>query len=79
MADIFVIKRRLDLDDRIFLEGIGQVHELEKVEYKYCHAEQVIANPKNKGEQQPRPGTETEQVSSQSCSQKFSIDRHWRS
>jgi hypothetical protein len=28
MADIFVKKRRLDVDDRIFLEGIGQVHEL---------------------------------------------------
>jgi membrane fusion protein, multidrug efflux system len=44
----FVIKRRLDVDDRIVLEGIRQVREGEKVEYEFSHPDQIIANQKSK-------------------------------
>jgi len=43
-------KKGLDVNDRIVLEGIRQVHEGEKVEYEFRDPEQVIANQKNTAE-----------------------------
>ena len=50
MEDIFVIKKGLDVNDRIVLEGIRQVRDGEKVEYEFRRPEQVMANLKNKAE-----------------------------
>jgi len=50
MDDIFVIKKGLDVNDRIVLEGIRQVRDGEKVEYEFRHPEEVIAQLKNKAE-----------------------------
>jgi membrane fusion protein (multidrug efflux system) len=44
MEDIFVMKRGLDEDDRIVLEGICQVRKGERVEYEFRLPEQVITN-----------------------------------
>jgi membrane fusion protein, multidrug efflux system len=48
--DAFVIKRGVDVGDKIVLEGIPRVREGEKVEYEFRHPDQVIANLKNKAE-----------------------------
>jgi membrane fusion protein, multidrug efflux system len=48
MEDIFAVKRELDVDDRIVLEGTRPVREGEKVEYEFRHPDEVIANQKNK-------------------------------
>jgi membrane fusion protein (multidrug efflux system) len=50
MDDIFVIKKGLDVNDRIVLEGIRQVREDEKVEYEFRQPEEVIAQLKNRAE-----------------------------
>ena len=50
MDDIFVIKKGLDVDDRIVFEGVRQVHDGEKVEYEFRSPEEVMANPKNHAE-----------------------------
>ena len=50
MDDIFVIKKGLDVDDRIVLEGIRQVRDGEKVEYVFSQPDTVIASLKNRAE-----------------------------
>ena len=50
LDDIFVIKKGLDVNDRIVLEGIRQVRDGEKVEYEFRHPEEVMANLKNQAE-----------------------------
>ena len=50
LEDIFVIKKGLDVDDKIVLEGIRQVRDGEKVEYEFRQPELVIASLKNKAE-----------------------------
>ena len=45
MDDIFVIKKGLDVDDKIVLEGIRQVRDGEKVEYEFRQPEEVVAQP----------------------------------
>ena len=47
LEDIFVIKKGLDVNDKIVLEGVRQVRDGEKVEYEFRPPEQVIANQKN--------------------------------
>ena len=46
LDDIFVIKKGLDVNDKIVLEGIRQVRDGEKVEYEDRQPEQVAANLK---------------------------------
>ncbi len=46
MDDIYVIKKGLDVNDRIVLEGIRQVHDGERVEYESRPPEQAVANLK---------------------------------
>ncbi|SIO35877.1 membrane fusion protein, multidrug efflux system [Singulisphaera sp. GP187] len=48
--DIFVIKKGLDVGDRIVLEGILQVREGEKVDFEFRQPELVIASLKNRAE-----------------------------
>jgi AcrB/AcrD/AcrF family len=50
MEDIFVIKKRLHVGDRIVFEGIRQVREGERVEHEFRLPEQVITNQKNNAE-----------------------------
>ena len=50
MDDIFVIKKGLDVNDRIVLEGIRQVRDGEKVEYEFRQPEEVVAQLKNHAE-----------------------------
>ena len=50
MDDIFVIKKGLDVNDKIVLEGVRQVRDGEKVEYEFRHPEEVLANQKNHAE-----------------------------
>jgi membrane fusion protein (multidrug efflux system) len=50
MDDVFVIKRGLDVNDRIVLEGIRQVHDGEKLEYEFRHPDEVFANQKTHAE-----------------------------
>jgi membrane fusion protein (multidrug efflux system) len=50
MDDIFVIKKGLDVGDRIVLEGILQVRDGEKVEYEFRQPELVAASLKNRAE-----------------------------
>ena len=44
--DIFVIKKGLDGNDRIVLEGIRQIHDGDKVEPEFRKPEEVIGSPK---------------------------------
>jgi membrane fusion protein (multidrug efflux system) len=44
--DIFVIKKGLDVNDKIVLEGIRQVHEGDKVEFEFRKPEEALANQK---------------------------------
>ena len=46
MDDIFVIKKGLDVNDRIVLEGVRQVRDGEKVEYEFRKPEEALANQK---------------------------------
>jgi len=50
MDDIFVIKKGLDVNDKIVLEGVRQVRDGEQVEYESRPAEVVLANQKNHAE-----------------------------
>jgi membrane fusion protein (multidrug efflux system) len=50
MDDIFIIKKGLQVGDRIVLEGMRQVHDGEKVEYEFRLPELVMAKLKNKAE-----------------------------
>jgi len=50
MDDIFVIKRGLDVNDKIVLEGVRQVRDGEKVEYEFRKPEEALANQKNHAE-----------------------------
>lgn len=51
MDDLFIIKKGLDVKDRIILEGVRQVHEGQKVEHPEFHKPQeVIVNLKNHAE-----------------------------
>jgi len=46
MDDIFVIKKGLDVNDKIVLEGVRQVHDGEKVEFEFREPEEALANQK---------------------------------
>ena len=46
LDDIFVIKKGLDVNDKIVLEGVRQVRDGEKVEYEFRKPEEVLANLK---------------------------------
>lgn len=48
--DIYVLKKGLDVNDRIVLEGGLQVREGEKVDFEFRQPELVIASLKNKAE-----------------------------
>jgi membrane fusion protein (multidrug efflux system) len=48
MDDIYVIKKGVDVGDRIILEGIGQVRDGEKVEFEFRSPEEVIRGPVDK-------------------------------
>ena len=50
MEDIFVIKKGLDVNDKIVLEGVRQVRDGEKVEYEFRKPEEALANQKNHAE-----------------------------
>ncbi len=50
MDDIFVIKKGLDVNDKIVLEGVRQVRDGEKVEYEFRKPEEALANQKNHAE-----------------------------
>ncbi len=50
MEDIFVIKKGLDVNDKIVLEGVRQVHDGDKVEYEFRKPEEALANQKNHAE-----------------------------
>jgi membrane fusion protein (multidrug efflux system) len=46
LPDIFVIKKGLEVGDRIVFEGVQQVHDGEKVEYDFRAPEQILASQK---------------------------------
>jgi membrane fusion protein (multidrug efflux system) len=46
MEDIFVIKKGIDVNDRIVLEGVRQVRDGDKAEYEFRPPEEVMANQK---------------------------------
>ncbi len=50
LEDIFVIKKGLEAEDRIVLEGVRQVQDGRKVEYEFRAPELVLANQKNHAE-----------------------------
>jgi membrane fusion protein, multidrug efflux system len=50
LEDIFVIKKGLDVNDKIVLEGVRQVKDGEKVEYEFRPPEEALANQKNHAE-----------------------------
>jgi membrane fusion protein (multidrug efflux system) len=50
LDDIFVIKKGLDVNDRILFEGVRQVRDGDKVEYEFRSPEEVMANQKNHAE-----------------------------
>jgi len=50
LEDIFVIKKGLDVNDRIVLEGVREVRDGEKVKYELRSPEEVLANQKNHAE-----------------------------
>src|SRR5262249_54808964 len=51
LEDIFVIKKGLDVNDRIVLEGVRQVRDGEKVEdYEFRKPEEALAHQKNHAE-----------------------------
>jgi membrane fusion protein (multidrug efflux system) len=50
LEDIYVIKDEVDVNDRIVLEGIRQVHDGEKERFEFLPPDQVIANQKNHAE-----------------------------
>ncbi|WP_165234068.1 efflux RND transporter periplasmic adaptor subunit [Aquisphaera insulae] len=50
LDDIYVIKKGVEVGDRIVLEGARQIREGQKVEYEFREPEVVMANLKNKAE-----------------------------
>jgi membrane fusion protein (multidrug efflux system) len=44
--NLFVVKKGLEVSDRIILEGVRQVHDGDKVEYEFRKPEEVIGNSK---------------------------------
>jgi membrane fusion protein, multidrug efflux system len=50
LDDIFLIKKGLNPNDRIVLEGIGEVHDGEKVEYEFIAPKEVLDQLKYKAE-----------------------------
>jgi len=50
LDDIFVIKKGIDVNDKIVLEGVRQVHDGEKVEFTFRKPEEALANQKNHAE-----------------------------
>ena len=46
LEDLFVIKKGLDVNDRIVLDGVRQVRDGEKVEYEFRKPEEVRTTPK---------------------------------
>ena len=46
LEDIFVIKKGLDVEEKIVLEGVRQIRDGDKVEYEDRHSDQVVANLK---------------------------------
>jgi membrane fusion protein (multidrug efflux system) len=50
LEDIFVIKKGLDVNDKIVLEGVRQVKDGDKVEYEFRSPEEAMANQKNHAE-----------------------------
>ena len=46
LEDIFVIKKGLDVEEKIVLEGVRQIRDGDKVEYEDRHSDQVAANLK---------------------------------
>jgi membrane fusion protein (multidrug efflux system) len=50
LDDIYIIKKGLDVNDKIVLEGVRQVHDGEKVEYEFRKPEEVLANQKHPAE-----------------------------
>ena len=50
MEDVFVIAKGLAAKDKFVLDGVGQVHDGEKVEYEVCKPEEALANLKHHAE-----------------------------
>jgi membrane fusion protein (multidrug efflux system) len=50
LDDVFVVKKGLDVNDQIVLEGVRQVHDGEKVEFEFRKPEFVLANQKHHAE-----------------------------
>jgi membrane fusion protein (multidrug efflux system) len=50
LEDNFVIESGLDVNDKIVLDGVRQVHEGEEVEYKFLPPEEALANQKHHAE-----------------------------
>lgn len=50
LDDIFVLQKGLDVDDKIVLEGIRQIHDGDKVEYEFRRPEIALANQKHHAE-----------------------------
>jgi membrane fusion protein (multidrug efflux system) len=50
LEDIFTIKKGLDVNDKIVLEGVRQVRDGDKVEYEFRRPEEVISDQKNHAE-----------------------------
>lgn len=46
LEDIFVIDKGVDVNDKIVLEGIRQIHDGEKVEFEFRQPEEVMKNQK---------------------------------
>jgi membrane fusion protein, multidrug efflux system len=46
MDDVFVIKKGLDVNDKIVLEGVRQVRDGDKVEFEFRKPEEALANQK---------------------------------
>jgi membrane fusion protein (multidrug efflux system) len=50
LDDIFLIKKGLDVNDKIVLEGVQQVRDGQKVEYEFRKPEDALRNQKNHAE-----------------------------
>ena len=50
LDDVFVVRKGLDVADRIVLDGVRQVHDGEKVECEFRAPEEVLANQKHAAE-----------------------------
>ena len=48
--DIYIVKRGLDVNDKILLEGVRQVHDGEKVEFEFRKPSEALANQKHHAE-----------------------------